>query len=152
MLVKNQAQGSGFVWIDVQLVIVMRSEGCKHTTVQLTPAAAQQQPSLQLLHAFLPCPSLQNLSPVFHRAQARVAANRAYLRGLGLSSSAMQQGLVAPLDPHHSAVVEAARKLAKQAAVARAEKQVRAAGASSRYSSSGRGVSCFTVVQALQGY
>jgi hypothetical protein len=36
----------------------------------------------------------------------------------------MQQGLVAPLDPNHTAVVAAARKLAKQAAVARAEKQV----------------------------
>jgi hypothetical protein len=57
-------------------------------------------------------------------AQARVAANRAYLQGLGLASSAMQQGLVAPLDPNHTAVVAAARKLAKQAATARAEKQV----------------------------
>jgi hypothetical protein len=46
------------------------------------------------------------------------------MHGLGLSTSAMQQGLVAPLDPNHTAVVAAARKLAKHAAVARAEKQV----------------------------
>lgn len=69
-----------------------------------------------------------------------MAANRAYLRGLGLSSSAMQQGLVAPLDPNHAAVVAAARKLAKQAAVARAEKQVRAAAAGSTCSSSAGGL------------
>lgn len=57
--------------------------------------------------------------------QARLAANRAYLRGLGLTPSAIKAGLISALDPDHSAVAEAARRLAQQEAVARAEKQVR---------------------------
>jgi hypothetical protein len=56
--------------------------------------------------------------------QARVAANRAYLRGLGLTPSAIQQGLIPPLATNHLAVVAAAHKLAQQEAVARAETQV----------------------------
>ncbi|KAF6266560.1 hypothetical protein COO60DRAFT_1632663 [Scenedesmus sp. NREL 46B-D3] len=64
------------------------------------------------------------LSSLALAREARVAANRAYLHGLGLASSAMQQGLVGALDPNHTAVVAAARKLARQAAVARAEKQL----------------------------
>eukprot|EP00775_Hariotina_reticulata_P007949 gene7949-8147_t len=56
--------------------------------------------------------------------QARVAANKAYLRGLGLTPSAIQQGLIRPLALDHMAVVAAARKLAQQEAVAQAEVQL----------------------------
>lgn len=53
-----------------------------------------------------------------------MTANKAYLKGLGLTPSALQQGLIAPLEASHFAVVTAARKLAQQAAIDRAEQQV----------------------------
>jgi hypothetical protein len=53
-----------------------------------------------------------------------VAANRAYLTGLGLTPSAMRNGLVQPLSGDHAAVIVAARRLAQSAAVARAERQL----------------------------
>lgn len=53
-----------------------------------------------------------------------MAANQAYLSGLGLSPSAMQSGLIAPLPPDHIAMVTAARQSANQAAITRAEHQV----------------------------
>lgn len=58
-------------------------------------------------------------------SQTRVAANRAYLRGLGLGPSAIQSGLINSLPPDHMAMVAAARQIAKQAAIKRAEQQVR---------------------------
>src|SRR5512147_1580551 len=59
-------------------------------------------------------------------AQARMAANKAYMLGLGLGqpSSLMQQPSPAALEPNHAAVIAAARKLAQQAAVRRAKQQV----------------------------
>eukprot|EP00878_Enallax_costatus_P019077 GHUV01020115.1.p1 GENE.GHUV01020115.1~~GHUV01020115.1.p1 ORF type:complete len:119 (+),score=38.68 GHUV01020115.1:449-805(+) len=56
--------------------------------------------------------------------EARVAANRAYLRGLGLGPSAIQSGLIDPLPTDHMAMVAAARQIAKQTAIRRAEQQL----------------------------
>lgn len=59
--------------------------------------------------------------------QARVAANKAYLAGLGFGppTATLQQQLdTAPLETNHAAVVAAARKLAQQAAVQRAKRQL----------------------------
>lgn len=54
-----------------------------------------------------------------------MAANRAFLAGIGLSPAAMQEGLVAPLQLEDPLCLEAARRLAKQATIATAEWQVR---------------------------
>lgn len=58
-----------------------------------------------------------------------MAANKAYMLGLGLGQPAtpatlMQQPSPAALEPNHAAVIAAARKLAQQAAVQRAKRQV----------------------------
>lgn len=59
--------------------------------------------------------------------QARVAANKAYMLGLGLGqsgSATQQQPGVQPLEPNSAAVIAAARHLAQQAAVQRAKRQL----------------------------
>lgn len=60
--------------------------------------------------------------------QARVAANRAYLIGLGLgpqpSAQQQEQPGAAALEGDHAAVRAAARQLAQQAAVQRAKRQL----------------------------
>lgn len=62
--------------------------------------------------------------------QARVAANKAYMMGLGLgpapTTAALQQQQPWPaaLAPTDAAVMSAARKLAQQAAVQKAKRQV----------------------------
>lgn len=63
-------------------------------------------------------------------AQARMAANKAYMLGLGLGAqpatpaTLMQQASPQALEPNHAAVIAAARKLAQQAAVQRAKRQL----------------------------
>ena len=60
--------------------------------------------------------------------QARVAANKAYLKSLGLDGTPAALPHTAatptPLEPNHAAVMHAARKLAQQAAVQRAKRQL----------------------------
>jgi hypothetical protein len=62
--------------------------------------------------------------------QARMAANKAYMLGLGLGgqpatpATLMQQPGPRALEPNHGAVIAAARKLAQQAAVQRAKRQL----------------------------
>jgi hypothetical protein len=63
------------------------------------------------------------------RPQARIAANRAFLAGIGLVPEAMHDGVICPLEPGDPLTLQTARRLAAQAAVATAERQVRAAGA-----------------------
>ena len=56
---------------------------------------------------------------------ARMAANRAYLAALGLGPKAIATGAVAAVPPSHAFTLEAARKLARAAAIAQATNQVR---------------------------
>lgn len=53
-----------------------------------------------------------------------MAANRAFLKGIGLKPSAMQDGLINPVDPADPLVLQSARTLAARAAIAQAERQV----------------------------
>jgi hypothetical protein len=69
---------------------------------------------------------LEMLSSLELARAARLAANKAYLQGLGLGPTALQQGAAAPLPPDHTALVRAAQALAKQAAVGRAKRQLAA--------------------------
>ncbi|GAB4820518.1 hypothetical protein N2152v2_007564 [Parachlorella kessleri] len=55
--------------------------------------------------------------------QARIAANRAYLAGLGLGPKALHDGKVEPLPPDDPVVLQAARELAMQAAAEEARRQ-----------------------------
>jgi hypothetical protein len=61
-------------------------------------------------------------------AQARLAANKAFLQGLGLGPAALQGdgsgSGVPPLAPTHTAVIKAAQQLARQAALDRAKRQL----------------------------
>jgi hypothetical protein len=56
--------------------------------------------------------------------QARIAANRAYLAGLGLGPAAMHAGRVPPLAPGDQVVLAAARELASRAAAEQGRQQV----------------------------
>ncbi|PRW39133.1 cytochrome P450 chloroplastic isoform C [Chlorella sorokiniana] len=56
--------------------------------------------------------------------QARIAANRAYLAGLGLGPQAMHAGQVPPLVPNDPVVLAAARELAAQAAAEQGRQQM----------------------------
>lgn len=55
---------------------------------------------------------------------ARMAANRAYLAGLGLGPQAMSSGAVSAVPPDHALTLAAARELAREAALAQATNQV----------------------------
>ncbi len=58
-----------------------------------------------------------------------MAANRAFLAGLHMEPSAVQGGQVGPLAPGDPLLVQAARQLARKAALATATRQVRTANA-----------------------
>jgi hypothetical protein len=68
---------------------------------------------------------LQVLTALELSRQARMAANRAYLAGLGLGPRAMHEGAVSALQPDDPLVLAAAREMARTAAAAQAKKQVR---------------------------
>ena len=69
-------------------------------------------------------------TPLALSLQARMAANRAFLAGVGLLPSAMTSGLVPPLAPDDPLTLMAARNLAHKAALATAEQQVGGIGMS----------------------
>ena len=56
--------------------------------------------------------------------QARMAANRAYLKGLGKQPAAIHKGDVEALPATNGLVLDAAREIAKKAKVAELELQV----------------------------
>ncbi|KAL4853371.1 Cytochrome P450 97B2 [Chlorella vulgaris] len=56
--------------------------------------------------------------------QARIAANRAYLAGLGLGAGAMKSGQVPPLAPTDPVILAAARELASRAAEEQGRRQL----------------------------
>lgn len=68
---------------------------------------------------------LQVLTALELARQARIAANRAYLAGLGLGAGAMKSGQVPPLAPTDPVILAAARELASRAAEEQGRRQVR---------------------------
>lgn len=64
------------------------------------------------------------MSPIELARQSRMAANRAFLAGLNLPSSAMSRGEIKPLEKDDSLIVTAARELAKQATYMDAKQRV----------------------------
>ena len=68
-------------------------------------------------------PLAQVLTAVELARGARMAANRAYLAGLGLGPQAISTGAVPAVPPNHALTLAAARQLARTAALAQATNQ-----------------------------